>query len=212
MVLDLIFLDFDGVIVESNLIKDEGFEIIFSRFPEHYQKMLSYHQSSDTIDRYEKFNYIARDILCETDWKKLGSQLAKDYSDFTTQRVVECDEVPGAIEFLNNMYGQVPMILLSATPQEYLDEILEARKLRAYFELAFGKPLDKGKKMINILEDRMILPSSCVFIGDSPDDYLASIVAGVPFIGRHSTKDFPPTVSHVFSNLFQIYEYISTTK
>ena len=54
-----LILDFDGVIVESNALKTEAFEAVFSRFPEHAAAMLAYHHAHVSESRYAKFEHLA---------------------------------------------------------------------------------------------------------------------------------------------------------
>ena len=43
--LEAIVMDFDGVILESNGIKDDVFQEIFARYPDHLDAMMSFHQA-----------------------------------------------------------------------------------------------------------------------------------------------------------------------
>ena len=61
--LKVIALDFDGTLVESNLIKDQAFETIFSEWPEHKDEMMEWHLARNNISRREKFRYFVEEIL-----------------------------------------------------------------------------------------------------------------------------------------------------
>lgn len=51
-----IVLDFDGVIVESLDIKTRAFRDLFSDYPQHLDKIMSYHLAHNAISRYIKFD------------------------------------------------------------------------------------------------------------------------------------------------------------
>lgn len=206
--LRILFLDFDGVIVESNRIKDEGFEVIYSRYPEHYDALMKAHRANDHSSRQEKFLQAARDIVGADDWQALGTAMVEEYTDYTTSRVIACPEVAGARALLDDLHGRVPLVLLSATPDEQVQEILTARDLAHYFDEAYGNPLDKAARMREILSTRGIPHREALFVGDSPDDFGAARKADVAFVGRRSDKVLPEDVPQVFADLAGVHEHI----
>ena len=56
-------LDFDGVVVESVGIKDQAFRQLYQDFPQHLDRIMEYHLSHNATIRFEKFRYIAENIL-----------------------------------------------------------------------------------------------------------------------------------------------------
>ena len=206
--LEVLFLDFDGVIVESNRIKDQGFETIFARYPDHYDTLIALHRSSDHASRHEKFEEAARVVLEAENWQDVSKSMVAEYSRTTTGLVARCPYVDGALELLASLQGQVPVVLLSATHEPDLLEVVAARGIRDYFDEVHGSPIDKAERMLGILEERGIVAEHALFVGDSPDDVRSAVRSGVPFAGRQSDKVLPPTVSPVFEDLTGILHYI----
>ncbi len=58
-----IILDFDGTIVESVGIKDQAFEALFDQYPEHFDEIMQYHLAHNATIRFDKFKFIAENIL-----------------------------------------------------------------------------------------------------------------------------------------------------
>ena len=53
-----IALDFDGVILESAVIKTQAFSGVFENYPEHLEAIINHHLNNVGVSRYEKFKYI----------------------------------------------------------------------------------------------------------------------------------------------------------
>ena len=59
----VIFWDFDGVILNSNKVRDKGFETVLSGFPkEEVDKLLKFHRQNGGLSRYVKFRYFFEEI------------------------------------------------------------------------------------------------------------------------------------------------------
>ena len=104
----LIFLDFDGVIVESVEIKTEAFRTLFQNYP-HADDIYNYHLKNNAISRFLKFTYIYETILGKEYNEEIGEKLSKQYSEIVFRGVVECPMVAGAEEFLKTLSKIYPI-------------------------------------------------------------------------------------------------------
>ena len=57
--LQVLILDFDGVVIESNAVKTHAFEKVFARFPEYAEVMMAFHHAHVSVSRFAKFDYLA---------------------------------------------------------------------------------------------------------------------------------------------------------
>jgi phosphoglycolate phosphatase-like HAD superfamily hydrolase len=186
----LIILDFDGVIVESNNVKDLAFEKIFNRFPEHSHDFMQHHRQYVSTSRYAKFDYVL-EKLGRTGDKKLKDQLAGDFSKLTLELMKSVSFVNGAKEFLADLYGKIPLYLASVTPIEDLEIILEHLQIRSFFKDVYGcPPWNKPDAIRDILKKEKQTHQTAVLIGDSYGDQRAASETGVFFIGRESGLGF----------------------
>lgn len=184
-----LILDFDGVIVESNDIKTRAFATVFSRFPEHADAMMAYHEAHVSASRFDKFRYLVTQLLGRTADDPLMTELADAFSEETRKQVIACPMVPGAAAFLDAVSARVPVYLASVTPQADLDAILAARDLTRYFTRVYGcPPWTKASAITDILTH--VERANTLFIGDSAGDQRAALETGVEFLARDSGLPF----------------------
>jgi phosphoglycolate phosphatase-like HAD superfamily hydrolase len=186
--LKVIALDFDGTLVESNTIKDKAFETIFSDWPEHKESILAWHRPRNTVDRREKFRYFVEEVLHESGNVGKIDELTKRFSVLTRQAIIDCPWVSGATDFLDYFKERLPLFLVSATPQEELNKILDHRRIADYFQQSYGAPLDKSEVLSVIMKDQEASPVETLYIGDSPEDQQAAQNQSIHFIGMDSGR------------------------
>ena len=185
-----IILDFDGTIVESVGIKDQAFEALFDQYPEHFDEIMQYHLAHNATIRFDKFKFIAENILHINYTDQLSERWCKEFSARVVKGIAECPYVVGAIDFLNEFYSKIPLYLISVSPENELNYILEARDLKKYFKAAFAVSGSKRNTIVSILNGEHLEPKEALFIGDTTEDCQAALAAHVSFIGRNSGKSF----------------------
>ncbi len=206
----LLILDFDGVIVESVGIKDEAFEQLFLGYPAHLSQIIKYHLANNATIRFEKFKYITETILKEPYTKEKEKELSASFSQLIFQRIVQCPFVKGAKTFLDFFMRQVPLYLVSMSPKEELEQILQIRQLDTYFKKVYASPWSKPDAIRDILQNERVRCQDAIFVGDTPEDYLAAKATGLFFIGRFSGKTFPVNEIPVFHDLLEIKKFMAT--
>lgn len=185
-----VILDFDGVIVESNGIKDKVFKQIFSLFPEHSDDFWAYHKKHISVSRFEKFDYVLEKI------GKPGNDVFKNelLQAFSKEALAHMKSVPfvtGAKEFLEKFANRIPIYLASVTPIKDLMVILDNLNIRSLFTDVYGcPPWNKPDAIRDILKQEKIEPVNAVLIGDSYGDQRAAAETGIHFIGRNSGLGF----------------------
>ncbi len=184
----LVIFDFDGVIVESNAIKDRAFYTLYLPYGEAAaQRANELHMLNPGASRYEKFAIIHREVLgCEITSRE-SQALGQGFTALCFEAVCDCPLVAGAEEFLTIYSKRLTLALASATPEEELVAIVEKRGLSRHFRHAFGKPPSKVENLHRILTCENLAPDRAVFVGDQPSDRDAARQVGVPFVKRLST-------------------------
>ena len=180
-----LLFDFDGVIVESVDIKTQAFAKLFEDYGEDVvKKVTAHHVLHGGISRFEKIKfyhkaYVGREI----DTGELGIW-CKRFSDIVLDSVIKAPLVPGVLDFFKKTSGKFSCFIVSGTPQEELELILEKRALSRYFRKAYGSPSSKKEIIGNIISSDALHPDEMIYYGDSLSDYDASVATGVYFIGR----------------------------
>jgi HAD superfamily hydrolase (TIGR01549 family) len=196
--INAIFLDFDGVIVESVNLKTESYRELFSRYPDHFEEILSYHHEQNALSRYIKFRYIYEKILNKPYSSEIEHDLDKEFSKIVFGKVVSCPYVPGALDFLDFFLKKKPLYLVSATPEWELEKILTARNIRHFFTKAVGAPGMKTDHIQSILKSEQLRPDEVIYVGDMNEDMRIAKTLGIFFVGRTNTEPFedPGIVSY----------------
>lgn len=208
---DLICLDFDGVILESNAIKDQAFEHTFSDYPQYLNAIMQYHRGVGGIIRFKKFEYIVEHILGQTYTPATQLHLAKRFSDYVLNAVSVCEFVPGALEFLNHFYSRVPLYLISVNPAQDLDWTLKTRHLHKFFKKVYATD-QKMQAVKEILENEYPRAQHPVFIGDAWADYEAAAANDVLFLGRDSGHFPAVRPFEVFKDLIAVRQFLMKEK
>jgi phosphoglycolate phosphatase-like HAD superfamily hydrolase len=207
--IEVIILDFDGVVIESNDIKTRAFEKIFSKFPQYKDVLMHFHYENISISRVEKFDYLATLIGRGSDLK-LKSVIADNFSQYVLEDILTVPMVKGAERFLEMVKGQLPLYLASVTPENELNFILEKRGLLHWFDGVYGcPPWTKANAIRDILLQNTISPKNSLLIGDSSGDHRAAMETGIQFIARDSGLKFDETPPLLFLDLNEIADYVS---
>ena len=206
--IELIVLDFDGVVIESNNIKTQAFEKVFCQFPQYKDVLMQFHYENISVSRVEKFNYLTTLIGRGTD-SKLKADIASNFSRYVLEDILTVPLVKGAERFLKMFKGQIPLYLASVTPANELNEILEKRGLLHWFDGVYGcPPWTKVNAIRDILSRNSIIPNNGLLIGDSAGDQRAALDAGVQFIARDSGLKFDESPPLIFSDLNEIADHL----
>ena len=182
----LIFWDFDGVIKDSVATKADAFEALFVPFSTSLSKRVrEHHEANGGISRYDKMPLYLK-------WAGEPASLTQvhDYcerfSAIVLEAVIASDWVPGVLDYLTLNCTNQEFVLLTATPQNEIDYILQALKIRNLFSDVFGSPKEKDNAMADVLENYRFKAIDALMIGDSSSDMIAARINKVPFVLRRT--------------------------
>tara|TARA_Y100001934_G_C12127257_1_gene666082 strand:+ start:156 stop:803 length:648 start_codon:yes stop_codon:yes gene_type:complete len=203
---EAIFLDFDGVIVESTKIKSEAFQELYAQHKNVLEYIMDYHAAHEGISRYEKIRYCHKEFLGISLSDEELETLTEKYSLLVKQAVIDCDVVPGALEFLRLYSSRAPFFLISGTPEEELRDIMLERALARYFVSIHGSPRKKAPTINELIGLHQLDKKRCLFVGDAMIDYLAAKATGIKFIGRVKQGNVSPfpNGTEIVSDLSQL--------
>jgi len=202
-------LDFDGVVLESVDIKTDAFRELFSGYPGQVDAIVAYHLAHNGISRFLKFEHIYRHFLSLPYEEREKADISERFSAIVFRRLLECPFVPGALELLERCASRVPVYVASASPEEELNRIVEARGLSRYFVEAFGHPTRKSDVIRLVLQRHGLRPEEVLYVGDSQEDFRAASAEGVFFVGRRNREPLDTLGVPVFSDLTGVAAWLA---
>jgi phosphoglycolate phosphatase-like HAD superfamily hydrolase len=185
----LVFWDFDGVIKESLDIKADAFARLFQAHGEEVRsRVRAHHAAHGGMSRYEKIPIYLR-FAGEAVTDARVAELCERFAQLVRQAVIDAPWVPGAERLLReNPLGQ-DFVVVSATPQDEMEGILEALRLRSRIAAVHGAPRSKAEAIRLEIARAGVAPAACVMVGDARADLEAARANAVPFLLRvHATN------------------------
>ncbi len=182
---ELLVFDFDGVLADSVEIKTDAFAEIYKPFGENIvAKVVDYHRRNGGMSRFDKFKHYHSSYLDLqlSDYQLL--KLSEQFSALVVNAVIASNEVPGANNFLQyQCLNNKKCIIISATPQKEICQIIDKRGMTKYFNGIYGSPSSKYDNLILALSNSEVSYKDVVFFGDAKSDLQAADTLQIDFVG-----------------------------
>lgn len=188
-----LFLDFDGVLVESVAIKSEAFKALYADQPaDVLTRIMAYHGAHDGISRVVKLRHCHEHFLGIQLSQRALDTLVQRYAQMVEDAVVDAPWVPGAEEFLQAHHTHCKLFVVSGTPDDEIKRIAKRRGMMAWLTSVHGSPTAKADIVRALMAEHDLHAENSVFIGDAMADWQAAHDTGVAFIGRVATGRASP--------------------
>lgn len=202
--------DFDGVLADSVEVKTVAFARLYSGHGERIvDEVVRFHRENGGMPRREKFIYYQETLLGEKATDEILDFLSIEFSKIVVKDIVAAQEIPGSVEFIRQVYGEVPLFIDSAAPDEELISIVEQRGLSPYFDAVLGSESTKIENLQRIIDENGFSAAKVLFFGDALSDYRAAKACGSDFIGIASHKDSPLMRKELEGRLFRDFYQVS---
>jgi HAD superfamily hydrolase (TIGR01549 family) len=179
-----IFLDFDGVIMDSMTLKLDAYCYALAEFG----------YSRDAV-REQQLLYagLSRSRALPLMYKILsgGEEITPEAQERVLRRFAEEDIrlrpqmqlMPGALDFLQEASrGSIPLAVVTGTPQEVIDGTVDHFGIRNWFREIHGWPPLKSEHLADLLSRHGLRPEEAIYVGDAVQDINAAEAVGIPFI------------------------------
>lgn len=190
-----VFLDFDGVILESLDVKADAMAALFADRPRHVAAIVRHHLDHAGVSRYEKFRHYYAELFREPLSDARMAELDRRFTELCDEGMRTAPFVRGADEFLRAWHARLPLFVVSGAPQRDVEAIVGRRGLGPCFRSVHGSPLRKADHLARLLAEHRLDPARCLFVGDARADLEAAAAAGIPFVQRltaHTPRPFEP--------------------
>ena len=183
------FWDFDGVIKDSVKVKSIAFGQLFTPFGDDVVKQVrKHHEANGGLSRFDKLPIYLGWAGCLST-PELVEEYSNKFSILVKRKVIESNWVPGVLEFIRNKTNRQSYFVISATPQDELEEIINSLELTEFFHKIIGAPTSKSNAIKSILESYCIEAEHSFMFGDSMSDYKAATENGIIFLLRRTTAN-----------------------
>ena len=188
--IETIFFDFDGVILNSLPVRDYGFRKIFKEFNDVLvNRLLEYHSLNGGLSRYVKIRYFYNAILGIDVSDEKVQELASKFSsimkiELTNKKYL----IAETVEFIKQNYKKYNFHIVSGSDEKELNYLCKKLDLSKFFKTIEGSPTPKNELVKNILEKYNYNSNECILIGDSVNDYEAAYLNKIKFYGYNNEK------------------------
>lgn len=182
--------DFDGVLMDSMPVRDEGFKHVLAQYPkEQVDQLMVYHRINGGLSRYVKFRYFFEVIRQESITEDQVQAMAAEFS--TVMKRLLLNEqllIQDSLDFVRRKHQDVPMHIVSGSDGVELNMICRSLKLDHYFVSIHGSPTPKTQLVAEVLAKHQYDPTKTVLIGDSINDHQAAMANGIDFVGYNNPE------------------------
>lgn len=196
------FWDFDGVILNSNAVREYGFRKVLENFPEdQVEQLLDFHRRNGGLSRYVKFRYFYETIVGEPITESQVMELASSFSKIMMEELVKPDYlIAETVDYLQQNSSKAPMYIVSGSDQTELRFLCEKLGVASNFKGIYGSPTPKIKLVETILRENpnIVLKDACL-IGDAHNDYKAATTNGLDFLGYNNKELIPVSKYYITS-------------
>jgi phosphoglycolate phosphatase-like HAD superfamily hydrolase len=183
----LLFWDFDGVVKDSVAVKTEAYAGLFASFGAQLEtRVRAHHERHGGMSRYEKLPLYLRWAGRDASEAEVA-QYCELFAHAVRQAVIDSPWVPGVREYLRANHARQCCVLITATPQAEIEDILRVLGLADCFREVHGAPTAKTQAIKSVLARRGCPAAEALLIGDSDSDYAAAKATGVEFLLRRTT-------------------------
>ena len=133
---------------------------------EQKEYILNHHINNQGLSRFKKIPHYMKYLGMETKESNVQIYLNR-FSELVFDGVINSDWVEGVLEILSELDKS---ILITATPQDEIERIIEKIEIGKFFNKVYGSPKTKIECVEDFIESKDINLNNCLFIGDSKSD------------------------------------------
>lgn len=194
-----ILWDFDGVIIDSMPIRDYGFRFIFEKFSEDLvEEFIKYHRVNGGLSRFHKIKYFYEQLLKLEITEEEILDYAKKFTDIMKLELTNKQYlIQDSVDFIKHNYHKYNFHIVSGSEHNELNFLCKELGLAEYFLSINGSPTSKIKLVNNIIELKKYNINDVILIGDSINDYEASVTNNISFYGYNNANLADCSVSYI---------------
>lgn len=184
----VIFWDFDGVLMNSNAIRDQGFTEVLRAYPaEQVEELLHFHRRNGGLSRYVKFRHFFEEIRKEPIIEEEVQAWADKFSMIMKKILVDPELlIQETLNWVKTNHQGYKMHIVSGSDQNELRYICKNLQIDGYFKSIHGSPTPKLEWVKVLLAKHRYKREVSALIGDSINDFEAARENGITFFGYNN--------------------------
>ena len=177
---DVIILDCDGVVFDSNLLKVEAFQKALSHYDSAIVESFSeYFKNNFGTSRYHLARVFIEEFLHQDFEEELYQEILKNYGESCVLLYKESDFTNEFMRFLQ-YYKNKKLYIASGGDENELNEVFKAKKINQYFAKILGSPRKKSDLVSEVIIENSV--AKIIMIGDAKSDLIAAHTNNIDFI------------------------------
>jgi len=186
-----LFLDFDGVLVDSNSIKTEAFFELAMKFfsTEAAEALVDNHQQNPGKSRFTKLAWLLSKYRPNQPTLNQG-ELESEFSSLVLEKIRAANRTPGLASLLRD--SRYVSHILSAAPSLEIANLVESFGWEDAFESRIHGSPETKVEHLNKLGKLVDLENS-IFVGDAPTDFEVAQQFGIPFVFVSDWSEWSPS-------------------
>ncbi len=177
---DVIILDCDGVVFDSNLLKVEAFKKALVHYPiDTVEAFSKYFKNNFGTSRYHLARVFIEEFLHQDFNESLYHKILEDYGVNCELLYISSDYTESFMQFLQH-HKNKKLYIASGGDENELNKVFQAKKIDQYFEEILGSPKKKSNLVGEIVRENP--EKRVLMIGDAKSDWLASEANKIDFI------------------------------
>lgn len=181
---DFVFLDFDGVVMDSMALKLDSYCHAFDGLGFDRGAVRKLQQESAGLSRQKTIPLIYEALAAAVMPEDLYARALARFTAHDEASRSRMKPKAGAMEFLEaaRTVG-IPVAIVTGTPQEVIEKTVAYFRLEPFFARVCGTPGSKAAHLARMLAEFSLRADRCLFAGDAIKDQEAAVAVGMPFAG-----------------------------
>lgn len=186
----VILWDFDGVILDSSTIRENGFIQVLSDYPiDKVNQLLEFHRKNGGLSRYVKFEYFYTEILKIKATDLIVNNLSRNFSAIMKKSLINNDLIIKEVDqFITSNNKKYKMHIVSGSDDFELKYLCKKLEISGKFKSIHGSPTPKTTIVKDLMEMENYKRSKVCLIGDSINDYHAAQLNNIDFFGYNNNS------------------------
>jgi len=188
MKIETILWDFDGVILDSMVVRDWGFREIFKNFSkEQIDALIDFHRENGGLSRYVKIRYFYETILKKDISEDEVLKYAGEFSKLMKDELINPENlILESVNFIKKQCENYNFHIVSGSDQEELRFLCNELGIADYFISIHGSPTPKKMLVKNVLINKKYNLKTTCLIGDSINDFEAADFNNINFMAYNN--------------------------